>query len=178
MARKTPFKENRFRLGVLLGGLVLGLLISVFVLPAIVGREIPWWIILVSALATLVVFIPIIFLGMKLGDRLLVKDRIEVGMRASGTKKWRHGRITVTPGHFTFQPYLWQVRIPRGEPVQLEVENMSEDSGRRPSLKQLWSVNPQLHIVEIESSMGRFEIAGLPSHLTELRERLHGNIPA
>jgi len=84
----------------------------------------------------------------------------------------------VTQGHFTFQPYLWQVRIPRGEPVELEVETMSEDSGRRPSLRQLWTINQQLRIIEIETSMGQFEIAGLPSHLTELRERLHGNIPA
>ena len=142
------------------------------------GRELPWWITLVSALATIIIFVPIVFLGMKLGDRLLVKDRIEVGMRASDTKKWRHGRITVTQGHFTFQPYLWQVRIPRGEPVELEVETMSEDSGRRPSLRQLWTINQQLRIIEIETSMGQFEIAGLPSHLTELRERLHGNIPA
>ena len=87
MARKTTLKENRFRLGVLLGGLVLGSIISWFILPAMTGRELPWWITLVSALATIIIFVPIVFLGMKLGDRLLVKDRIEVGMRASGTKK-------------------------------------------------------------------------------------------
>jgi len=178
MARKTPLWEDRFRVGMILGGLVLGLLLSVFLLPALFGRQIQSWIIPVVALSTLVIFVPLFFLARSFGDRVLVKDRIEVGMRATGTKKWRHGRITVTQGHFTFQPYLWQVRIPKGEPVELDVENMTEDTGRRPSMKQLWSVNPLLHVVEIDTSKGRFEIAGLPTHLKELRDRELGNVSA
>jgi hypothetical protein len=81
--------------------------------------------------------------------------------------------LTVTPGHLSIQPYRWQVRLPKGKPIEMEVDTMTEDTGRRPSLKQLLTVNPQLHIVELESSSGRLEIAGAPSHLSELRERLH-----
>jgi hypothetical protein len=173
MARKTTFRENRFRIGAMVGAAVLGVFVALFLVPAVAGRSVNVWISLAGALIALVIFVPVMLLSMKLGDRLIVKDRIEVAMRKAGTTKWRHGRLTVTPGHLSIQPYRWQVRLPKGKPIEMDVDTMTEDTGRRPSLKQLLTVNPQLHIVELESSSGRLEIAGAPSHLSELRERLH-----
>ncbi len=46
------------------------------------------------------------------------------------------------------------------------------DTGRRPPLRHLWSVNPQLHIVTLDSTAGHFEFGALPSRIAELRRRL------
>jgi hypothetical protein len=127
-------------------------------------------------IVVIVVTLPIIAGGLALGlgiGRRIVGERIEVAMREPGGR-WRHGRLTVAPGHLVFQPYLFQVRIPRGAPVEIDVERLGDDTGDRPSWKQILSLNPQVHIVDVASPQGDRQIAALPSHLEELRERLAG----
>jgi F0F1-type ATP synthase membrane subunit c/vacuolar-type H+-ATPase subunit K len=168
--RKTPLREQSFRYAALGVGLIIGL--AVILLPNLVGgaRALPPLVIVIAVVVALVVGIGGMALGLALGNRI-VGDRIEGAMREPGGR-WRHGRITVTPGHLSFQPYLWQVRIPHGAPVEFDVEELSDDTGRRPSWKQIMSVNPQLHIVDVVAPQGRRELAALPSHLEELRGRL------
>jgi hypothetical protein len=103
--------------------------------------------------------------------RRLIGDRIEVALREHDGR-WRHGRLTVTPGHLSFQPYLWQVRIPKGDPIEFEVHHIGEDTGRRPRLRQMWSVNPLLRIVDIETDKGDREVGMLKHQVEELRQRL------
>jgi hypothetical protein len=85
MARKTTFRENRFRIGAMVGAAVLGVFVALFLVPAVAGRSVNVWISLAGALIALVIFVPVMLLSMKLGDRLIVKDRIEVAMRKAGT---------------------------------------------------------------------------------------------
>jgi hypothetical protein len=141
-------------------------------------RALPPAVIAIVVVIALIIGIASVALGSVVGRRL-VGDRIEVAMREPGGK-WRHGRLTVSPGHVSFQPYRWQMRIPHGRPVEMDVKSLGDDTGRRPSWKQIMSVNPQLHIVEVASLQGDREVAALPSHLEELRERLAGpqQVPA
>jgi hypothetical protein len=50
--------------------------------------------------------------------------------------------------------------------------HLGADTGRRPQLGEIWSANPQLHIVDLETDQGPKELAALPSRLTELHVRL------
>lgn len=86
--------------------------------------------------------------------------------------KWRHGRVTVALTHLSFQPCLWQVRMPSGDPLELDVSELGEDTARRPPLHSIWRLNPQLRIVQLLTNRGRLELAALPSQIAELRKLL------
>jgi len=110
-----------------------------------------------------------------LGERYRKRGQIECawkGFDAPG--RWRHGLATVSPGSFEFQPRLGSIgtRIPKGEPVSVEVESVDPDEGRRPSLSQIWFVNPRLHILTVRTPAGTIELAMLPKRVPELRARL------
>ena len=173
--QKTPLREQTFRFAGIGVGLLIGLL--VVLLPQLFGsgRSLPPAVIFIVIGIALVVAIGGMALGLAVGGRI-VGDRIEGAMREPGGR-WQHGRLTVTPGHLSFQRYRWQVRIPRGAPVEIDVDELGDDTGVRPSWKQIMSINPQLHIVTVSSPQGARELAALPSHLKELRERISG-VPA
>ena len=169
--RAAPLREHTFRIA----GLVISMVVSIASFAIVLlllnqGRAIPASVLTIALPIVIAIAGAGIAIGLLLGRRI-VGDRIEVAFRDPGGK-WRHGRLSVGHRRVVLQPYLWQLRIPSGESREFEVVDLGEDTGRRPPLRQLWSVNPQLHIVELETDRGQFEIAGLPSHLTELRERL------
>ena len=170
--RKTPLREQTFRIGGLFVGVLLGVLIVL--LPSLLGRgpDLPPAVVAIVIGFALVVAIGGLALGLALGRRI-VGERIEAAMREPGGP-WQHGSFTVTPGHLSFQRYRWQVRIPRGAPVEFDVDDLGDDTGVRPSWKQVLTINPQLHIVTVTSPQGDRELAALPTHLEELRERLAG----
>ncbi|BDZ46801.1 hypothetical protein [Naasia aerilata] len=155
----------------LVGPLLAIVLVAVFVVPTLDrtggGGAIAWPILAV----VLVIMVLAIAAGLLLGKRL-VGDRIEVAVRSSGDK-WHHARLTdIGDGRLRLERYFWQVRIPTGKKLELHVLSLGEDSGRHPRPRQWWSLNPQLTIVDLETDQGTFELAALPSHLRELRERL------
>lgn len=118
----------------------------------------------------IVILLAALVAGLYIGKRF-VGDRIELAFRNPGGK-WRHGRVQISPQTLVLQPCWWQTRFPSGAPITLNVDNLAEDTGRRPQAKQWWSLNPQLSIVSMQTDQGEYEIAALPSHLAELRERL------
>ncbi|WP_411699065.1 hypothetical protein [Conyzicola sp.] len=170
--RKTPLREQTFRIGGMFVGLLLGLLIVL--VPTLLGRgpDLPPAVIAIVIGFALVIAIGGLALGLALGRRI-VGERIEAALREPAGR-WKHGSLTVTPGHLSFQPYRWQMRIPRGAPIEIDVDELGDDTGVRPPWKHVLSINPQLHIVTVASPQGNRELAALPSHLEELRERLSG----
>ena len=169
---RAPIREQLFRIVGLIVGFVVGI-VAVVVVEIVLGLDTGIW--LTTLIFGIVLAIGIVVAGAVVGGRLgqrLVGDCIEVAMREQGSKKWRHGRLTVGRGQISFQPYAYQVRIPKGEPLELRVTRLGVDTGRRPPLRQIWSVNPQLHIVDLETDQGPKELAALPSRLMELQVRL------
>ena len=92
------------------------------------------------------------------------------GPHPSNLPGWPHFQASLWPHFRTSSTY--QVRIPKGEPLELRVTRLGVDTGRRPQFRQIWSVNPQLHIVDLETDRGPKELAALPSRLMELQVRL------
>ena len=168
---RGPLREQSFLIFGIVGGMLIAILV-VLVVSAIFGngREVTPGLLLLVVVVTLVVAAFAVLLRQFIGKRV-VGDRIEAVLREHDGK-WRHGRITVGYGQLSFQPYFWQVRVPSGATVELEVSELGEDTGRRPPLRKIWSMNPQLHIVQVVTNRGLWELAGLPSQIEELRTRL------
>ncbi|MDH2442396.1 hypothetical protein QDR37_00395 [Amnibacterium sp. CER49] len=167
---RQPLREQRFRfLTIAIAGAV-GITI-VYVVQAIGHhRPISPIALLIAVPFALVIGVPGILIGQRIG-RGIVGDRIEVAFREPGTTKWRHGRLTISPGQVTLERYRWQVRIPSGDRREYGVTGL-DDTGQRPSLRQIMSVNPQLHIAVLHTTAGDLELAAFPSRITELQRRL------
>ena len=168
---RTPMRENAFRIVAFAAGPLIALIVGLVVLGSSGGLEsIPLPFLVLAVAIFLLVSGGAIAVGVLLG-RKMVGDRIELAFREGGGR-WRHGRITLEDGRATLQPYWWQVRIPAGDPMPLDIRELGEDTGRTPPPRRWWSLNPQLRIVDMQTDRGAFEIAALPSHLAEFRERL------
>lgn len=170
MPPRQPLREHSFRIITVLVSMVIALACVFFIVPAVTGRPErgPFWAYLVGLVVGLAVAAGLLSLGIAIG-RCLVGDRIEVALRQPG-EKWRHGRLTVSPGTMTFERYRWQMRIPSGEKTPLTNVTLGPDTGQRPPLRHLWSINPQLHIVSLGSDQGQFEVGALPSRIDRLRD--------
>jgi hypothetical protein len=175
--KRSPLAGQGF---ILIGGavgIVVGL-VALYVVLGIMDPEdavTPGFVALRAVNALLVAFpgmvLALVFMRRRMGDR------IEVALREPGGT-WRHGRLTVAPGHLTFQPYARQVRIPKGEPLEFDVHHVNADTGRRPSLRQLLSVDPFLWIVELDTDRGVHEVGVQKHQVDELRQRLDDTSPA
>ncbi len=170
--RPAPLRQHGFRIAVFAIGPILGLVAVLVAAGALVsqGVDVPPALLIGLVVATLVIPAAAIAIGLRLGNRL-VGDRLELAVKPVGGK-WGHARFDVDPGIVHMQPYLWQIRIPKGDRVSLHVDELGEDTGRRPHWRQWWSLNPQLHIVDLRTDRGHYELAGIPAHLEELRDRL------
>ncbi|MDB6427898.1 hypothetical protein [Curtobacterium sp. 20TX0008] len=170
--RKQPLKESAFRIGVTVVGMIVGLTVAFLVLPAVTGDDErgPLWAYVVGAALAVVVGVGALVLGLAVGRRL-VGDRVEAALREPGGK-WRHGRFDVAHGGTTFERYRWQLRIPSGRKLFLTGVGLGPDTGERPPLRQLWTINPQLHVIGLDSDQGRYEVAASPSRLELLRDQL------
>jgi len=172
MTEKRPLLKGR---GLLMIGGGIGLVIgTVVILLVLNGRppdeRPPAAVIAIAWVVGVVLAAGGMLIGLLIA-RWLVGDRIEVALRERDGG-WRHGRLDVTPGHLSFQPYLWQVRIPRGKPIEFEVHHVGADTGRRPPAREMWSVNPLVRILDLETDKGDREV-GVPKHqVEELRKRL------
>jgi hypothetical protein len=172
MPRKAaPLKQQTFRIVALGLGPLIGLVIGIVALNTSgAADELPPFVIPIMIAFVIILAAVGIGLGLLLGKKL-VGDRIETAFRAPG-EKWRHGRLEVHHGRVTLRRYWWQLRVPVGEPVELVVHELGPDTGRRPAARQWWTLNPQLSIQTLETDQGTYELAALPAHLEELRDRL------
>lgn len=169
---RSPLREQSFRIATMAISVVVGI-VAVVVVEIVLGVD--TWIWLTTLIVGILIGLGAALVGALIGARVarrLVGDRIEVALRDSGETKWRHGRLSLSPDHVSFQPYALQMRIPKGDPIEMRVTRLGDDTGRRPSRKQIWTVNPQLHIVDMATDTGAKELAALPSRLAELRSRL------
>lgn len=173
-ANRVPLREYLFRFAGPLIGAVIGVVIVLTVFPHLFGERarVPYWVWIVTAVVVLVLTVGASAVGLLVGQRL-VGDRIEGALREPGGK-WRHGRIVVDGTDVIFESYRLQMRIPSGQKERLNNATLGPDTGQRPSLRKLWTVNPQLHIVTLNSTQGHFEFGALPSRINLFRERLQG----
>ena len=119
----------------------------------------------------LVIAVAAILVGLLLGRKIFGK-RLEIALRPAGETKWQHGRVEASPGQMHFRRYKWQLRFVSGDPVDFVVDEVGADSGARPSKKQMWSVNPSLHVIEVKTDRGTFQL-GIQSHqVDDLRSQL------
>jgi hypothetical protein len=166
--KRAPVRQQIFRVGVVLLGPVIVILILLFA-----GQRLgfPADLIPIAVIAIVVVTGIGVALGLFIGSKL-VGDRIEVALRPRGGK-WTHGRLTPEPGGvLRFDKYWWQVRIPTGDTTYHQVERLGDNTFRKPKPAEWWSVNPQLRITTLISDHGTYDLGALPAHLVELRERL------
>lgn len=172
---RTPLRDQRFRLISLAVGPIVGLIIVsvMFASGAFPPIPVGWFVAIVAVVLLLAV--GGISIGLLLGNRF-VGDRVELAYRAPG-EKWRHGRADLSPGVMTLQKYWWQLRIPTGDPLTLEVESVASGE-REPRPRRWWTMNPQLRITEMHTDRGTYEVGALPSHLAEVRERLMRSSPS
>lgn len=169
---RLPLRERSFRIVMVLIPLAVAIVAIAFA-PVITGDS--WskdWELNIGAIGVSVLVLAAAIVIGALARRRIVGDRIEVAIRRPGESQWHHGRVNVDVGHMTFQPIAIGFRgEPRG-PVQFDVKAIEVDRGRHPSLRQIWSINPQLHIVQVDTNHGPRELAALPSRISELRRRL------
>ena len=172
MGKKPPlFKGQGVRFAGLGVGLLLGL--GVILLVSTLGSDepIPVGLLVGIGAGALVVAVGATFLGLLVGRRVF-GQRLEVALRVAGESAWQHGRLEARPGCFEFIPYKWQIRFVSGPATLYQVRAVGEDTGQRPSKKQLWSVNPALHVVDVETERGGVQL-GLQAHqVAEIRQRI------
>jgi len=162
VSRKPPlFQGQGFRLASIGVGLVIGLL-AVVVSRAITSDEPLSSGFLIGVSFGLVIAVAAAAVGLLLG-RKVFGQRLELALRPASETKWRHGWVEASPGHLRFHRYKLQIRFVSGDPVDFAVHAVGLDSGRRPSKKQLWSVNPSLHVIDIETDQGPLQL-GLQAH--------------
>lgn len=119
----------------------------------------------------LVIAVAAILVGLLLGRKIFGK-RLEIALRPAGETKWLHGRVEASPGQMHFRRYKWQLRFVSGDPVDFVVDEVGADSGARPSKKQMWSVYPSLHVIEVKTDRGTVQL-GIQSHqVDDLRSQL------
>jgi hypothetical protein len=163
MSQKTPlFKGQGFRLASIGVGLVVGLGIVLVVRAATSDAPLSSGFLLGGGAAGLIIAVVAVVVGLLLGRRIF-GQRLEIALRTAGEKKWQHGRVEASPGRLRFRRYKWQLRFISGEPVDFLVDEVGADSGARPSKKQMWSVNPSLHVIEVKTDRGTLQL-GVQSH--------------
>lgn len=171
MSQKPPlFKGQGIRLVGIAVGLAVGLLV-LFVVQIFVAEKVPSIVLLIVAGVAVVVVSGTVLAGLLLG-RKAFGQRLEIALRPAGETKWQHGYIDATPGHMRFHRYRWQIRFVTGEPADYVIDEIGASSGRRPSKKQLLSVNPALHIVDVQTDRGPLELALQAHQVDDIRARL------
>jgi hypothetical protein len=157
-------------------GLVIGLGVMLTVFTVGSDEPLPVGLLVGIGAGALVLALGSTLVGLLIGRRAF-GQRLELALRPAGETRWQHGRVEATPGRLEFTPYRWQVRFISGSPTQYEVVAVGDDTGRRPSKKQLWSVNPALHVIEVETDRGTLQL-GLQGHqVDDVRHRLQPEAP-
>lgn len=172
MGQKTPlFTGQGFRLASIGVGLAAGLGIVLIVQAATSDEPLMSGFLLSGAAVGLVIAVAAVVVGLLLGHTIFGK-RLEIALRPTGATKWQHGHVEASPGHMRFRRYKWQLRFVSGDPVDFVVDEVGADSGTRPSKKQMWSVNPTLHVIEVKTDQGTLQLGVQAHQVDDLRSQL------
>lgn len=84
----------------------------------------------------------------------------ECAVRPADGRRWRHGSALADGEGMDFRPggplgFRW----PRGDTRRFHVHAAVESPGARPSMKQIWSIDPSLHVAALSTGDGRIELA-------------------
>ncbi len=102
-------------------------------------------------------------------ERLAARNQAECGFRvvagdhAGLSARWRHGLATLSKGQVLFRPFIPPgIRIPRPftRPVLIPIVSVDE-SGRRPTGAEIWSVNPGADVLCVKTGQAELEWAML-----------------
>lgn len=172
MGQKTPlFRGQGFRLASIGVGLAAGLGIVLIVQAATSDEPLSSGFLLGGAAVGLVIALAAVVVGLLLGRKIFGK-RLEIALRPTGETKWQHGQVEASPGDMLFRRHKWQLRFVSGDPVDFVVAEVGADSGARPSKKQMWSVNPTLHVIEVKTDQGTLQLGVQAHQVDDLRSQL------
>lgn len=135
----------------------------------------PWWIVVALAGAALA--------GAAMAFRAARRDaaagRFEVALRvvdgtqAPLTGRWRHGVLSPFPGRLSFRPGgPGGLRLPRGRPFDVPVASVAAHERSHPARRQMWTIDPSLHVVRLTTPTGTVELAAHPAELDRVLSRL------
>ena len=170
MSKPTPWREQGSRYIATVVGFLIGVGLIAVVGGRTLGSLLPWWVLLLVLVVALALVLGATTVGLLIGRRL-VGNKLELAVR-TGEGKWRHGRAELQGSHLTFWPYYWQIRVPRGEREELVISRLDQTHSRRPSVRELIALNPQVRVVRAETASGPMEIAALPSRLDSIARTL------
>ncbi|KAA6210248.1 DUF2550 family protein [Streptomyces filamentosus] len=95
-------------------------------------------------------------------------DVITVAVKGlAGKQRWRHGRVRTTAEHLTWQPW-W--RVGSVLPLPAELHPVGQ---RRPRAAEMWAMNPQVVIIECQSSAGDLSLGVMPWDVEQVQGLLH-----
>lgn len=110
--------------------------------------------------------------------RLAADGLVECAIRPAATAlrshtgRWQHGVARARPSVLEFRAGgPGAIHILRGQPREIRVLTMQAE-GRRPSLRQIWSINPTLHIAVLQAPGGDLELAASAADLVDLQRDL------
>jgi hypothetical protein len=85
----------------------------------------------------------------------------------AGKRLWRHGRVRTAAEHLTWQPWL------RVGPAFRLPADLRPIRQRRPRATEMWTMNPQVVIIECQSSAGDLSLGVMPWNVEHVQELLH-----
>ena len=170
MTNSAPWREQAFRYVAPVLGFLIGAAVLVVVWARMLQDLLPWWGLFIILAAGLALLLAAVTVGLLIGQRLL-GERLEIALRDT-RGRWRHGRVEIHGPRLTFLPYYWQVRIITGDREELGITHLEETHGRRPSLRELTALSPQVRIVSAETKSGPIEVAALRSRLQTIAHAL------
>jgi hypothetical protein len=92
------------------------------------------------------------------------------------TGRWRPGLATLNSGRIDFQPRSsLGLRLNSGAPFVIPVLSVST-TGRHPSWRQAWHLNPGLEIVMLETATGPIELAVRPESIQQLVSKVDQSV--
>lgn len=105
--------------------------------------------------------------------------RVVSGTQAPLTAKWRHGVVWPFPGRLRFRPGgPGGARLPRGHPFDVPVTSVNAHNRSHPALRQAWTINPLLDVVQLRTPDGVVELAVHPSEMDRVASAVSPPDPA
>ncbi len=77
------------------------------------------------------------------------------------TRRWTHGIALLAPGRVAFTPYTLGLRFLTRREVVLDIAAVNRESVHRAERRQMWSVSPSAHVIQVQTAQAVLEWAVL-----------------